>query len=231
MTPDQPATAALTTPDYEKAALKAMDTIIQRRISSAPVSPMPILKSIPGVLVVSYAEMAVRAGLAREHIVTLFGEHNQDAVTSVKIGEDGKRRYFVVYNQRLPFYMLQRSLARELGHIVLGHDGSRPESVRQEEALTFARHLLCPRPLIHALQSSGVKLTVEVFGNITGCYERCLAGIRKTPGVNVPAMLNRIVGAQFEEYVTNFLDFQRAVADEDETPEVDFGTYMDGYKE
>ena len=34
-------------------------------------------------------------------------------------------------------------------------------------------------------------MSVEVLGNMTGCYERCLAGMRKTPGVKVPAELNR----------------------------------------
>lgn len=226
----QEETAAVQPPDYERAALKAVQILTEHRISALPVVPMPILKATPNVLLVSYAEVANKMGINREHAVRIFGANNQDAVTSV-VNDNGTLRYFVTYNQRLPFYLLQRALARELGHIVLGHDGSRTEEVRTEEAMVFARHLLCPRPVIHALQESGIKLTVEVIGNLTGCYERCLAGMRKTPGVHVPAMANQIVRGQFEDYVQNFIQFQSIIQEDDESPVADFGTFMDFYEE
>lgn len=219
-----------TTPDYEAAALAAINVLTNRRISAAPIDPTPILKSYPNVMLVSYAEVAVRMGIEREHAVVIFGERNQDAVTSV-VNDNGKLRYFVTYNQRLPYYLLQRAMARELGHIVLGHDGSRPEEVRYEEAMTFARHLICPRPLIHALQEAGVRITVEVLGTITGCYERCLAGMRKTPGVHVPAIANHIVRGQFEDFIRDYIRFQAILQEDDSSPLADFGTYMDNYEE
>lgn len=219
------------TPDYEAAALKAVQVITNRRIASTPIDPMPILKDLPNVMLVSYAEMAVRSGVDRNHALRLFGDRNMDAVTSV-LDDWETLRYFIAYNQRLPFYMLQRALARELGHILLGHDGTRPEEVRTEEALVFARHLLCPRPLIRAVQESGIKLTVEVLGNLTGCYERCLSGLRKTPGVHIPAIANQIMRGQFEDYVADFVRFQSILQEEeDDSPVADFGTYMDGYEE
>lgn len=218
------------TPNLERAATAAIETLIKYRISTAPVIPLPILKSIPGVIVVSFTEMADRIGLDRASLVSTFNAENRDVITSVR-EENGKLRYVVAYNQRLPFYMLQRSLARELGHIVLGHDGSRPEAVRQEEALCFARHLLCPRPLIADIESAGIPITIELLGSITGCYERCLIGIRKTPGVRVPAELNRQVREQFADYVNNFIDCQSILTSEDESAPVDFGTFMDNYSE
>ena len=105
------------------------------------------------------------------------------------------------------------------------------DAVRAEEAITFARHLICPRPLIRAILDSGIRLTVETLGNITGCYERCLAGLRKTPGVSVPPEMNRQIRDQFADYVTDFVRFQPIISREDETPVADFGTYMDGYEE
>jgi hypothetical protein len=128
-------------------------------------------------------------------------------------------------------YILQRALAREMGHIVLGHDGSLPEDVRMAEALTFAHHFLCPRPLIHAVQEAGIPLTVEVLGNMTGCYERCLIGMRKTPAAHVPAEMNRQIKAQFSDYVKNFLDYESFLSQTDESMIANFGTYMDGYEE
>ena len=218
------------TPDINRAATAAAETLIKYNISTAPVDPLPILKKMRGVLVLSYTEMADRTGIDRNNLVTMYGSENQDAVTLVRQDNTGLV-YFVAYNQRLPFYMLQRALARELGHVVLGHDGSRPKDVREMEAVYFARHFLCPRPLIKSLQDANKRITTELLGNITGCYERCLQGIRKTQGTNVSAELNRQVRAQFADYVRNFLNYESIIRYEDESAEIDFGSYMDNYEE
>ena len=218
------------TPDYENAAIKATETLIRFGINSAPVAPLPILKRIPGVLVVSYETMSNDLDQDRQCVMSMFGEKNQDAFTSVSI-LDGKPKYLVTYNQRLPFSLLQRGLARELGHIILGHDGSRPEKIRNEEAKCFAHHLLCPRPLIHAIQVSGIRLSVEVLGNLTGCYDYCLSCMRKQPAVHVPAELNRKVRDLFMPYIINFFEYQRYAQRKDGSALADFGSYMQGYIE
>jgi len=217
-------------PDYERAAAAATETLIKYGISSSPVSPLPILKRTPGVLVISYMDMAKELDMNRRCVISTFGEKNQDAFTSMKT-KDGKPHYLVTYNQMLSFSLLQRGLARELGHILLGHDGSRPEDVREEEARCFAHHLLCPRPLIHAVQATGIRFTVEVLGNLTGCYDYCLSCMRKQPSVHVPAELNRQVRDQFLDYVMNFFEYQRYAAYSDGSALADFGTYMEGYEE
>ena len=218
------------TPDYERAALMATQMLIKHKICTAPVDPLPIYKRTPGCLVLSFTELSGKIGIERDRLIASFDEESHDAVTSVHY-EDGRLRYLVAYNQRLPFYLLQRALARELGHIVLGHDGSRSEEVRMAEAYTFAHHLLCPRPLIHAVRESGIPFTVEILGAMTGCYERCLQGMRKTPPVHVPADLNRQVRDQFADYIKNFLDFENYLSQSDESMLANMGTYMDGYEE
>ena len=218
------------TPDHKAAATKAAEMLIKHNIISAPIDPLPILKSMPGVLVLSFAEMAEKMCVERSNIISMFGTGNQDAVTTVHVSGENLH-YIVAYNQRMPFYMLQRSLARELGHIVLGHDGTRPEDVRTAEAVTFARHFLCPRPLVKSLQDAGLVITVEMLGNVTGCYERCLAGIRKSPGVRIPPELNRLIRDQFAPYVENFVFCQSVLAGADESAKADFGTFMDLYEE
>ena len=217
-------------PDYELAARKATELLIKHQISTAPVIPLPVFKRTPGCLVLSFTEMSGRIGVDRDNLVSMFDVEQHDAVTSIHF-EDGQLRYLVTYNQRLPFYLLQRALARELGHIVLGHDGSKPEDVRMAEAYCFAHHFLCPRPLIHAIQQSGIPLTVEVLGSMTGCYERCLQTMRKTPAVHVPADLNRQVRDQFSDYIANFLDFESYLSQSDESMLANLGSYMDGYIE
>ena len=218
------------TPDFERAARLATEMLIKHNVSTAPVIPLPIFKRTPGCLVLSFTELSGRIGLDRDNLVSMFDAENHDAVTSTHF-DDGKLRYLVTYNQRLPFYLLQRSLAREMGHIVLGHDGSKPEDVRMAEAYCFAHHFLCPRPLIHAIQQSGIPFTVEILGAMTGCYERCLQGMRKTPGVHVPAELNRQVRDQFADYIENFLDYESFLSQSDESMIANFGTFMDGYEE
>ena len=218
------------TPDYDRAAIAATEMLIRRGICNAPVDPLPIFKRTPGVLVLSFTEMSGRIGVNRENLLSMFDTEQHDAVTSTHF-DDGRLRYLVTYNQRLPLYLIQRALARELGHIVLGHDGSRPEDVRMAEAYCFAHHFLCPRPLLRAVLDSDIPLTVEVLGAMTGCYERCLQGMRKTPAVHVPADLNRRVRSMFSDYISNFLDFESYLCKSDESMLANLGTYMDGYEE
>ena len=170
------------TPDYERAATKATKTLIEHQIGTAPIDPLPILKKTPGVIVLSFEEMSQKTNIDRKQILDTFGCSNQDAVTTVFVDGD-ELKYVVTYNRMLSTGIIGRALARELGHILLGHDGSRPEEVRNEEAKCFAHHLLCPRPLIHLLQATGIRLTVEALGNITGFYDHCLSCIRKQPAV------------------------------------------------
>ena len=219
-------------PDFETAALKATEVLIQHKISAAPVIPMPILKNWPGVLLLSFTEMSANVGMDRSNLLELIGSENMDAVTYVQ--RDGDRlKYVVAYNQRLPEYMLQRSLARELGHIVLGHDGSRPESVRNAEAQCFAIHLICPRPLIHAFSRSGLPLTIESIGCMTGCYDSCLLKMRNTPGVHIPAEMNRQVRDQFHDYVTTYINFlsTHPFPNDLYLTLANYGSYMDYYEE
>ena len=218
------------TPDYQKAAIKATETLIKYGISSAPVSSLSILKKTPGVLVFTYQAISDKIDQDRRCLISMFGDGNQDAFTTVNM-KDGKPQYIVTYNQQLSTVFVQRSLARELGHIILGHDGSLPEDVRNEEAKAFANHLLCPRPMIHAFQAAGLRITTEILGNLTGCFEYCLSCMRRIPAVSVPAEMNRVVRDQFMDYIRNFFEYYRDASLSDGSALADFGSYMDGYIE
>ena len=218
------------TPDYQRAATMAAETLIKYGINSAPVSPLPILKNYPGVLVLSYDSLSDKMQQDRRSLISSLGEKSEDAFTTVSV-RDGKQFYIVTYNQHLSQVLIQRALARELGHLVLGHDGSRPEEVRNSEARAFAHHLLVPRPLIHAVQVSGIRLTEEVLGNLTGCFHHCLSCMRHMPGVHVPAELNHLVFEQFKDYFINFFYYQQSAMHSDGSALADLGTYMDYYEE
>ena len=112
-------------PNYETAAAKAYDT--RTRFGSS--DPLRILRRLHNVRVISFdaADMPV----------------DQDAFTCL---ENGK--YIVIYNASLSPVYLRSALARELGHVILQHDGNDPEEIWMEEATCFAYHFLCPPPSV-----------------------------------------------------------------------------------
>ena len=219
------------TPDFDRAAVAAMQLLIDNEISSTPIDPLPVLKRQPGVRVISYARFANEASTERDELIPLFVA-NQDAATFRLGMELGDVEYVVVYNTRLPFEIICRAIARELGHIVLGHDGqTRPQDVRRAEAMCFAHHLLAPRPILRLLQESGVPLTMNMLSDATGCIDECVDDMRAIPGVHVPAEINRQVKKQFARWIREYIRFHQASHKVDRSPVIDLGTFMDGYEE
>lgn len=215
------------TPNYDKAATLATELLIEHAISAAPVSPLPMLKR-PNVLVVSFTEVSNIVGVERDKVLSAFSK-TQDAVTSCFI-DDNEKNYIVAYNQRLPVHTAQKALARQLGHVMLGHDGTRTEDVRTAEKTCFAYHLLCPRPLIRAVQEAGIEITMNVLTNMTSCDSDCVAGMKELKATHVPAELNREVKALFADYVRNFVNYRKTVKIDNSAP-VDFGHYLEGYED
>lgn len=219
------------TPDFDLAAVKAMEILIKYNVTETPIVPLPILLQYQGVRVISFAKMANEASIERDELVPLFVA-NQDAATfNLSEGIDDVR-YVVVYNTRMPYEIIWRALARELGHIVLGHDGvTRPYEVRRAEAMCFAHHLLSPRPILRVLQESGLPITMNMLSDTTGCIDECVYDMQSIPGTNVPKEMNRQVRSQFERRIKEYVRFYRANHQIDRSQIIDFGTFMDGYEE
>lgn len=215
------------TPDYDRAALKAAETLIKFGIKTAPVSPLEILEKTENVIVTTFSELCSSPVEIPCTEMPLFGRAS-GAVTSVH-EEDGRSWYVVAYNSLLPFSIAQHALARELGHIVLHHEGCSAEN--DAEAVCFAQHLLCPRALIHSVAVTNLRITTDVLANLTGVFHECLACLRRTPGTCVPASMNRFVRGQFLPFVMNFFDYYATVRPADGSAIADFGTFMDGYEE
>lgn len=218
-------------PDYDRAAIAAIRVLIDNQITETPVAPLPILLRWPGVRVISFARMANEANMERDKLIPLFVA-NQDAATfRMGLDMDGVR-YVTVYNQRLPFEIIWRGIARELGHIVLDHDGlTRPYEVRRAEAMCFAHHLLSPRPILRMLQEAGFPLTMNVLSDTTGCIDECVEDMQAVPGTHVPAELNREVKKLFSRRIGEYIRFHAASAKRDHSPVINLGTFMDGYEE
>ena len=218
-------------PDYDRAATAATQLLIDHCVTETPIIPLPILLKFQGVRVISFSRMANEANTERDELIPLFVS-NQDAAT-FKLGMSiNDVEYVVVYNARLPYEIIWRALARELGHIVLGHDGvTRPMKVRQAEAMCFAHHLLSPRPILHLLQQSGLPLTMNVLADTTGCIDECVYDMQKIPGAHVPAEMNRRVRDQFARGIREYTRFHQASHKIDRSPVVDLGSFMEGYEE
>ena len=221
-------------PDYDRAATAAMQLLVDRSVSETPVHSMNILLSYPHVRVIPYISAAKQAGMDRKELVPLFG--NQDAALfKLHMPDDPEMKdvdYVVFYNMFLPSEVVRRAIARELGHIVLGHDGmTRSMEARMEEAHCFAHHLLTPRPIIHMLQQSGMPVTINMLVETTGCSESCVDEMQSIPSASVPADLNRQVSSLFAPHIMEYIEFHRHSAKCDHSPVVDFGSYMNGYKE
>lgn len=218
-------------PDYDRAAVAAMQILIDNEITETPVAPLPILLRYPGVRVISFARMANEANIERDELVPLF-IRNQDAATFKLGAEIGDIEYVVAYNMRLPFEIIWRGIARELGHIVLGHDGvTRPYEIRRAEAMCFAHHLLSPRPVLRMIQESGISLTMNVLSDTTGCIDECVEDMQSIPGAHVPAEMNRAVRKLFERRIGEYIRFHSVSEKVDKSPVVDLGTYMENYEE
>lgn len=217
-------------PNYDLAATKAMELLISNKITETPILSLPILKNYPHVRIMSFANMADDSEIKRDDLVLKFGS-NQDAATFRMYGMEDVD-YVVVYNMRLTHEDIRRAIARELGHIVLGHDGqTRSTEVRMAEALCFAHHLLTPRPIIHMIQQSNIPFTMNVLVHTTGCSKDCIDEIQQIPGVNVPEELNRKVRDLFAPHILEYIRFHKSAPKKDTSAIIDFGSYMDNYKE
>lgn len=221
----------ITRPDYDRAAVAAMQLLVDSHLTETPINPLPILLNYPGVRVLPYTKMALEAGIQRSDLIPIFG--NQDAATfHLDLPGMADVDYVVVYNMRLPSEIVWRGVARELGHIVLGHDGlTRPMDVRMAEAVCFAHHLISPRPVLHMLLQSGMPLTLDVLVSTTGCSDECVYEMQSIPGAHVPADLNRQIRDQFAPHIREYIDFHRSAPKPDRSLRVDLGSFMDAYEE
>ena len=218
-------------PNYEAAAAAAMNLLIRKNITSTPIDSLSILLSTPGVRVMTFSEMATETGENRDELVPLFGKNQDAALFKLMQPIDGVD-YVAVYNRFLLEDVVSRGIARELGHIVMGHDGqTRPAEVRLAEAHCVAHHLLSPRPVIRLLQESGIRITLDILAETTGCSSDCVEGLQAIPGVHVPKEINQQVKKQFEKEILEYMRFRSASHKKDTSPEIDFGSFMDNYED
>ena len=222
----------ITAPDFSLAATRALEILRDNSITETPINPLPVLLNVPGVRVIPFTKMANEIDRDRSDLIPMFGANTDAATFHLQMDGLDDVDYVVVYNMRLPFEIIWRGIARELGHIVLGHTGTtRTADARMAEALCFAHHLISPRPIIRLLQDSGLPLTMNVLSAVTGCSDECVDELQTIPGVYVSPELNAQIRAQFAPHLLEYINFHRSSPKIDKSPVIDFGTFMDGYEE
>lgn len=119
----------MTEPNYQRATEKAEEAVSRFGACSSPDDLLQILSMLPNVSVFALS------------VDSVPGREAWDAFSCVRQHGSGFQ-YIVVYNRALPPLTLASVLARELGHVILEHDGSDSESVWMAEAVCFSRRFL-----------------------------------------------------------------------------------------
>lgn len=220
------------TPDLDTAAIKAMEILRDHRITETPINPLDFLTEYDNVRIMPFTRMAQIAGMERSDLVPMFGSNQDAALFHMAMPGMDTVDYVIVYNMRLPIEIIYRGIARELGHIALGHDGlTRHPEARMKEALTFAHHLLCPRPIIRLIQESGMPMTMDVLTETMGCSDVCVSDMQTIQGVHVPKELNREIRDLFAPRLLEYIRFHQSSPMTDKSPVLVLGSYMDFYEE
>lgn len=132
-------------PDLERAAEAAYGMLLAHWPGRLPVDPLPMLRGPAGAVVMSWdraARLLQERGLDPDQVLTMTG-----SIAALQFTLEDSRLVLLMPDQ-IPAAR-RFTLAHELGHIVLGHEGE--SSAADREANHFAAHLLLPRPLL-ALQ-------------------------------------------------------------------------------
>jgi hypothetical protein len=153
-------------PDYHRAARLAYRTLLKLRINKLPVDILGICKRCKNTKVMTFREADKEFP---DYSGFLIGGGPSESAFTMKTEIEDIKWNFILYNDDMMYNSVQRlrfSLAHELGHIVLGHKDEH-SFICEAEANCFAQHLLCPAPVVEAMNlsdDSKVFLFSKIFG-------------------------------------------------------------------
>ena len=220
----------ITCPDCSAAATQAVRALLKYHMDSLPVYPQKIIQEYPRASMLSFADLAAITGTDREELLRTAHPSNEAAATFVFNQPDGPY-YLFAFNREQPIDRIRFALSVQVGNVMLGHVGFRPEDVRLKEAFCFARHFCWPRPLIRLMQEYDIPLQESVLAMIAGNYGSFIRDLQtEARPASVPADLNRQVKEMLRPQLLQLLSTglipSSPVPDE---PMLDLSTYMEGY--
>lgn len=164
-------------PDVRRAAALASRCLEKLEMHTLPVRPLEILRRCRHTAVYTYQQAAEHMNMEEDAFERRYG--HADAFTIRGSTPEGERAYIVCYRAGGHPSRQNFTLAHELGHMVLGHQG---QTIWEEtEADCFAQHLLCPERALKTLQEAG-EVTVNSLAR--ACF------ISKTAAKNILAQQN-----------------------------------------
>lgn len=181
-------------PDWRRVERMAWRVLLARKITTLPVEPLSILKACRDTRVMTAREAAEELGLPQEQLERLLD--GADALT-MRRQHQGRPHYVVIYRNDGHPARLRFTLAHELGHRLLGHNGG--DAAEEREADHFASHLLCPEPVVAHLRACCASLPLQSLA--VGCYvsASCAKTVSRRPAAVEDSPLYHAVDAQLRQ--------------------------------
>ena len=108
-------------PDYDRAARMAYKTLLSLNIDEFPIDPLPIIRQCKNTSVHTYSQMAEMLGCSFGYFRSGIAADRDAFVVSKIIG--GKVCHELCYDDKAFPLRKRFTLAHELGHIIMKHQG------------------------------------------------------------------------------------------------------------
>lgn len=140
-------------PDYRKATNAAYKLIAERDQFSLATNVFSIAEQLENCRIYTYGLTSYLYGTSLECLASVseFG---------FSIQKGNKR--IIYYNEKMPLACIRFTLAHEIAHAVLQHEDE-DDPAAEKEANCFARNLLCPVPVINAMELESIDDYMSVF--------------------------------------------------------------------
>ncbi|MFC2423626.1 MAG: ImmA/IrrE family metallo-endopeptidase [Fusobacterium polymorphum] len=152
-------------PDYEGAKQLAYEVLIKYSSSEIPIDLRTIIKKYRNIRMISFSKFMKIMNLSYEDLVDKFGSEH-----GFTIYDELEDKYMIAYNEMDSIEVQRWTQGHELGHILKGHLKSEEYTLihynhgkhpMEQEANTFAKHLLVPFPLVNLLAQSFSNKTIS----------------------------------------------------------------------
>lgn len=129
-------------PDYKRATNAAYEILNEYNKEFPVTNVKGIINAFNYISIHTYTEIAAKSNMNIYQYLHKCAPSDHGYTISDKIGH-----FIIVYNDSKDIATIRFTLAHELGHIILDHNGK--YEYQEKEADCFARNLLCPIQIIN----------------------------------------------------------------------------------
>jgi len=188
----------MTIPDYRKATNAAYKLLAQKDIIPMSTNLFSVIEDyLPDCRLITYSQAAFLYGNSTE-LLLQASEYGFSVVR-------GNRR-LILYNESLPFGCVRFTIAHEIGHAILGHVDEFSLAA-EREANCFARNLLCPIPIVCALDFTMTDEYTAAF-DVTQAMAIVALDKRSVDRYYIAENLYDVILSKFETYLDGLDAYQ-----------------------